>query len=279
MRKRRLWIASGLLLFAAAAFVLIVCWPLLSALLRSDAIFLTSTHDPRVRYEAGAEVNAAIIAAALPQAIATVEKVHGEKFSKPVVVYVCASLKTYQAFTSLATSGGAVLNQRLFLSPKAGNTHERLPRVLTHELSHLHFSQRLGDLAWNLRIPSWFQEGLAVFVSNGGGAETVTPEDAALAILQQRHFRPRSSGNVFRRLTGKASDDLPPHLFYRQSGMFVAYLSYHDPKAFRALLETLLDGSDFAGAFRSSYRQEIHALWNGFILQLRDPGLSALIAP
>ncbi len=264
--KKWLWgggLAFALLLILAAAFV----GPLIAASLRSDALFLRYQSDSRIRYEAGAEATATILARELPDAIAAVEKLHGEKFPQSITVHACASLKTFGDFTAVPSAGGIVLNKRLFISPKENNTPERLYRILRHELSHLHLDQKLGASA-HLHIPSWFQEGIAVVVSNGGGAENVTPTEAVRAILDGRHFVLRDSGNILLRLTGGATDGLPQHLFYRQSGLFVAFMRDSNPTAFDRFMKLLLSGETFTESIRSAYGQDLLALWQEFATKL-----------
>ena len=100
---------------------------------------------------------------------------------------------------------------------------ERIPTLTTHELSHLHLIQQIGATKYVRNIPSWFAKGLAVFVSNGGGAENVSEKDAARAILNGACFHPDSTGNILFPKTA-SSYHLKPHMFYRQSSMFVQYI-------------------------------------------------------
>jgi hypothetical protein len=46
----------------------------------------------------------------------------------------------------------------------------------------------MGRRGYQLNIPSWFAEGLAVYVSGGGGAEKVGAKDAAEAIKSGKMF-------------------------------------------------------------------------------------------
>ena len=64
-------------------------------------------------------------------------------------------------------------------------------------MTHAAILQRIG--AWkHLRIvPAWFDEGLAVYVSNGGGAEKVGEAEARQAIVAGTHFDPERMGKVY----------------------------------------------------------------------------------
>ena len=70
-RKRLLWISAKTLALSGVACVLFVAF---APLLRSTENFLPLPADPRVRYEPGAENAAAILARALPDAIATIQR-------------------------------------------------------------------------------------------------------------------------------------------------------------------------------------------------------------
>ncbi|MGB3942533.1 MAG: hypothetical protein WBK96_13685 [Candidatus Manganitrophaceae bacterium] len=242
----------------------------LLAMTRSTDQFLAYTADPRVMYEPGAEEQARDVAEALPTAIETVERAQYRDFVAPVRIYVCANLESFKTYGAPSgKEGGFVLNKRLFLSPKPENTAERIPRLLTHELSHLHLGQQLG-LFKSARIPSWFQEGLAVYVANGGGAETVTEDQAREAIQQGRYFHPETEGSL---LFPKRAHDygLEAHLFYREASMFVADLKRMDVAKFKTFLLALEDGVRFATAFQTAYGVSIEETWRGFLAEMQKP--------
>jgi hypothetical protein len=270
MRKRRLLLAALLSLIGVAAIVAVLAMPTVSAGLRSTDNFLTWEKDSRIRYEPGAEHLAKAIAADLTDAIATVEKVHGQPFAQPVVVHVCASLDSFVRYSTSPSAGGVVLNRRLFISPKSENTAERVRRILRHELSHLHLAQRLSLFSFTQNIPHWFHEGLAVIVSEGGGAENVTPAEASREILNNRHFTPRPKGSLRRALFSQSqiNDGLPPHLFYRQSSLFVAFLRAQNPRGFQQFLVDVLAGHSFEKSITTVYGRDLNALWADFIKSL-----------
>jgi hypothetical protein len=267
MLTRRTLLAVFLTLIALAPIVAVLAVPSIAACFRSTDHFLTWPGDPRVRYEPGAEHLAAPIAADLSDAIATVEMAHGRSFAQPVVIHVCGSRESFTRHTASPSSGGAALNRRLFISPKSENTPERVRRILRHELSHLHLQQRLGLFSFMRDIPPWFHEGLAVVVSEGGGAENVTPAEASRAILNSRHFTPRPSGSLRKALfsQGQITDGLPPHLFYRQSSLFVAFLRIQNPKSFQQFLADVLDGGSFEKSLTNAYGKNLNALWTEFV--------------
>jgi hypothetical protein len=79
---------------------------------------------------------------------------------------------------------GVTFMGRVALSPRLFSRQPgRLPRILTHELSHVHVAGWMGTLG-TVHLPNWIKEGLAVMVSDGGGAEGVSAAAAREAILQ-----------------------------------------------------------------------------------------------
>jgi hypothetical protein len=266
-RKRLIWIvASAIAVSAVAAFLLRVLAPLF----RSTDDFLVLASDVRIRYQPGAEAAASVVAQALPAAIATIERAQFRPFVRPVQILVCATTTRFDRHGyGVRGAGGFVLNGRLFLSPKPQNTPERLPRLLTHELSHLHLEQQIGMLRGSRQLPGWFKEGLAVHVSNGAGAENVTAAEAKQAIVRGRTFRLDTKGSWLFPQTA-ARDGLEPHLFYRESALFVSFLARSDPAAFQRLLIALQDRQPFGATVKRTYQQDLAALWTQFAASLKS---------
>jgi hypothetical protein len=230
---------------------------------RSTDAFIASANDPRVRYEPGAEALARPVVAGLPEAIAEVEAATYGPFTGPIRIYVCGTLDCYQRFTGNDRSGGQTTPRRkIFISPKPENTAARVPFVVAHELTHLHLVQ--GCSAYRAaQMPSWFNEGFAALVSNGGGAEGVSDGDATRAILAGQTFTPTTdhgfSGSHF---------GLPAHMFYRQAALFIAYLRDRDGGAFRAFILDLEAGRPFAEAFEDRFHSRLIPTWRAFVGQL-----------
>ncbi|MGO8970177.1 MAG: hypothetical protein ACLQDQ_11485 [Myxococcaceae bacterium] len=218
-----------------------------------------------MRYEPGAETMAKQVAEALPSAIRTVEQRQFRPFQPAPTVFVCASVASYAAYGGNATSGGEVILGRLFLSPKPQNDAQRIPRLLTHELSHLHLGQHRSALR---RLPMWFEEGLATDVSGGGGAEQVSAEQARLALLSGKALVPEARGGLFYRST-PSSSGISAHLFYREGAMFLEHLERKDSARFRTLLLGVEEGGALEEAFRRAYGEELSEAWSGFLAELK----------
>jgi hypothetical protein len=231
---------------------------------RSTDQFLPTT-DPRVFYERGAEEKARAVVEALPAAVATVEEKMTGPFAIPVRVYVCATIDTFTYYGASDKAGGLTTNHRVFISPKPENTVERMPRLLAHELSHLHLGQDRGLVSF-AALPVWFVEGLGVEVSSGGGAEGVSEDDARRAIGEGHSFVPNVNGNVWSR-KGASAFHLPEHMFYRQAGMFVSYARSFGPAKFTQMLSAVERGVDLDDAYRSVYGFGVAEMWQRFIAE------------
>jgi hypothetical protein len=238
----------------------------LAAANRSVEQFQQSHTDARVFFEPGAEALAEDVAANLERAVADVAQAQRGPFVIPVRVFVCATVESFHSYGASLHAGGHTLNHRVFISPKPENTAERVPRLLRHELSHLHLGQRLSLVA-DASVPPWFSEGLAVRVSGGGGAEGVSEADARRAILEGRTFSP-DSGGVFQRRYG-VDFGLPEHLFYRQAALFLDFLDGLDRTAFVKLIDLVEHGESLEQAFQASFGTGIQTLWARFRTSLR----------
>ena len=94
----------------------------------------------------------------IPEAKKYVTAVWGKIKSKPTI-YACS---TKECVKSLGIGARAYqFNNHLVLSPKA-ITKE----LIAHEWSHAELYKRVGGFFNWRKIPSWFDEGLAVFVSH-----------------------------------------------------------------------------------------------------------------
>lgn len=245
-----------------------------SAWAQSKSHFHVCTSDARIVCEPGSETLARAAASALPHALDTVARAQFAPFLRPVAVYTYASRESYVAHTGQSReSAGSVFLKAVHLSPKLLDQEPaRLPRILAHELSHLHLAQGMSTLAWS-RVPGWFSEGLAVYVSHGGGAETVSVESARAAISQGKHFVPEATQSW---LGAKhaASYGLEAHMYYRQAALFVEYLHHSEPAAFERLVRSPAGGARFDSSVRSAYARPLDELWTGFVATVKPPSVS-----
>jgi len=212
--------------------------------------------------EEGAEVMAAHLAGVLPSAVARVEKVQGAPFKGSVRVYMCSTQECFNHHIPIgANASGAVFRNRVFMSPRAFELESAGP-ILTHELSHLHLRQYTGSIGFTAKLPGWFQEGLAVAVSEGGGAVQVDPSVAVDAIRSGRTFTPEDDGTWFRPRMAR-EHRLQHHMFYRQSGMFVTWLMERDEAAWQRFITDIRLGRSFAKSV-TELGGSVEELWDTF---------------
>lgn len=239
------------------------------AALRSTDQFIPNLNDSRVLYEPGAEGVANKIAAFVPEAIRHVEKKQYRQFLEPVRIYVCSSRESFKKFFGADVRAGVLT--RLFLSPRIFESGDEIAKkYLMHELSHLHLLQQIGIFKMN-RLPMWFKEGLAASVSNGGGAHLVSKEKAAESIRAGRHFVPnKADGFLFKKTP--ADFGLKPHMFYRQSMMFINYLATVNESGYQKLLLSIDNGEQVSTALQVAYNKELDALWEDFLFEINKGG-------
>jgi hypothetical protein len=230
--------------------------------------------DPRVHYEAGGSEYARTVAGLLPAALARVEAAHGRPFRQPVTVGVYVSREAFVAANGLGDprSVGMTFLGRVMLSPALfSRQRQRLPALLTHELSHAHLGSWMSQLGvW--RVPQWFKEGLAVMVSGGGGAEGVSERQARDAIRRGDHIALPGSNSLLNLgvIRYERSPEIPDTSFrtlmaYRQAGMFVTFLHDTDPTGFARMMNAILDDRSFTEAITTSYGTDLQALWRRFL--------------
>lgn len=247
----------------------------LTAVLQSTDDFASLSEEPRVRAEPGAEAFAHRVAPHVAPCVTKVETGHYRQFAQPVVIYACASTHSFSAHSGATTAPNGAVNKRLFLNPRLFETPERIPRILAHELSHLHLVQQLGFYHNYRNLPDWFKEGLAALVSDGGGVENVSVDEARQALRAGLRFEPVARDGLFRRKTADywfgdkiAEPAKRQHLFYRQGMLFVGYLRATDEACFRQFLLRVQDGGDFTESVHVAYARNLDELWQMFLAEL-----------
>jgi len=236
---------------------------------KSTDHFKTFPKEGRIFYEEGGERFADIIAELLPSAIKLVEDKQYNHFTKPIKIYICTTIKSFKNMTGrnvkAITYRGAI-----FLSPILFNESDKIKGYLSHELSHLLINQYGGTFI-GVKIPLWFLEGLATYVSGGGGAGDITDDEAIAYMLNGRYFTPELNGGIIFRKTA-SSYGLTPHMFYRQSALFVNFIREYNETSFQKLLTGIYNGESFRKAFGSSYGISMNKLWSIFMIQLKEEG-------
>jgi hypothetical protein len=101
-------------------------------------------------------------------------------------------------------------------------------------------------------------------VSDGGGAEGVTEEEARAAIASGRAFVPEAAGGLFFRATA-STYGLTPHLFYREAAVFLGELRRRDEAAFRRFLIGVEDARALDESFLAAYGEPLAQAWKSFV--------------
>jgi hypothetical protein len=225
--------------------------------------------EQRVLYEPGAEQFAKMIAEELPRAIETMQHEQFGQFTKKIKIYVCATSESFEKMTG-RTVKAITYRESVFLSPQLMERPELVSPYLAHELSHLVMLQHRGLYKF-MTTPPWFNEGLAVYVSKGGGAGDVTEKEAVNTMLAGKVFEPNNAGGVLDFLFPKYGNrwNLKPHMFYRQASLFVSFMKAYDINAFENLLVAMQRGQSFDRSFRQAYHISTLEMWQLFIKQLK----------
>ena len=280
MRRRIVWMIVGaalalIVIGAGAALSMPAVRHVITGFLNLPDRLPALADHPLVHYEPGAEDYARDVAALLPEAIARVEAVHGRPFARPVTVGAYATPEAFAAANGLGSNVpvGVTFAGRVNLSPKLYRPqHWRLRAILTHEMSHAHLVGYIGGTSY-FRLPPWFKEGLAVMISEGGGAELVKEDEAWAAIQRGEQIAIDDPGSTqttidirFAHAPQKQDPSwYPIVLAYRQAGMFVKYLRQSDGPAFDRMLGAILDGRTFAEAIDAGYHDDVRSLWKKFV--------------
>jgi hypothetical protein len=237
-----------------------------------------SPENPQVHYERGGAEYAHAVAVLLPGAIARVEAVHGRPFAGPVTIGVYVSREAFATGNGLGHSraAGVTFFGHVTLSPILFSAQrQRIPAILTHEMSHAHLQSWISALAY-IHLPNWFKEGLAVMVSGGGGAEFVSEIEARDAIRRGDRIAIDSEGS-WRNLTGikfEHPSETPNGsrimMGYRQAGLFVTFLHDRDAAGFTRMMAAVLDGRPFGAAVMAGYGRDLWTLWADFLRANED---------
>ncbi len=155
------------ILIAASALVVIVIVAVVIALPAAAATACPRCYgleqsQPNVFVERGMPQQARDhVAEILSQARVRVRDFYGRTDGNPRIL-VCASQSCYQHIGGGGTRGKSYYDAVLILSPRGTD-----PVIASHELAHIELHNRIGFIRFvSGAIPSWFDEGLAVVVSD-----------------------------------------------------------------------------------------------------------------
>ena len=229
---------------------------------------LNVLEDRRVAVEPGAEALGTAIGKCLDEAIARVEAFHEMRFLTPVRAYAFATDNGFrEAAATTPEARGIAKLDRVFFSPKLAREWETIQGVVTHEFAHALLQQHIGVFRFNVRVPKWLAEGIAVINADGAGTEGVTEDDAIRAIARGDTFDIDRSRLRFHSENLRAVRD--SRLMYKQAAMFVGFVRERDPQGFTRFLGQLRT-QQFEAAFVDAFGKTPKELWSRFTAELRE---------
>nr|WP_319393683.1 hypothetical protein [uncultured Desulfobacter sp.] len=232
--------------------------------------FNTLSSDDRILYEDGAEKLATLSALHLDKAIRDVASKQLGEFTEPVKVYIFATPKSFSKFSGITDQArGASIGNEIFLSSLLTNLPDEVYGMLGHELSHVQLAQKLGVITFNRTLPRWFREGLAIYVSDGGGAPRNYEKETIAMFIDGKHFVPEEKGSIFNMILHSTAE-IGPRMYYSQSGMFVKYLASTFPQKFDVFLNCLQEGKPFKKSFEESFSENIENTLALYITNLKN---------
>jgi len=112
------------------------------------------------------------------QAKENIQLIYGDMSSNPDVI-ACSTEKCFKRFGGVSARAKSFAGQALLLSPRGLSSH-----IISHEISHNELYVRIGSFSRWRKILQWFDEGLAVVVSN-----EPTHSQAAFDEIQKKGIR------------------------------------------------------------------------------------------
>lgn len=196
----------------------------------------------------------------------SVELKHQSKFLAPARTYLCHTTQSFCSHTGSKSPGprAFVSPKGMFISPRLKDTPD-WQAIVYHEMSHIILFQHLGIFRYR-KTPVWFTEGLATYISNGGGSGNVTDQAAWDSLHQGKHFEPVDEEPL---LFPKSfsNDNIGAWVQYRQAMLFVAFLHDHNEQAYVKLLNSVFAKKPFPKAVQEAYGMKVAELWNIFMEQ------------
>jgi hypothetical protein len=203
----------------------------------------------------------------LPHLIDSVENKLLHKFVNPPIIYVCNSNQSFCKYSGSKYPGprARALADKVFISPRLNGSKD-WNEIVYHELSHALLYQCIVAYHY-IKIPVWFHEGLATYISNGGGSGNITDNMAILDILKGNHFYPKSFNN----------NTIPAWMKYRQAMLFVKFMKEGKEKEFEKLLTAIFNKKSFSKSIETSYGMKVSKLWIEFIDKLKKDKIQGSI--
>ncbi len=224
-------------------------------LLLPEQFGLTQVEENLYIEEGASEASRSALRSAVKDAEAAVQSAYGTITSSPVV-NACISEACYEKFGGMG-SKAKIYGNYILLSPRGLDWH-----FLAHEWSHDELRHRLSWVAW-YRLPQWFDEGVAVAVSEEPGHSEEHWEYMVNSNIPRPNRTQLMSFNTLRKwldaveefgetqnIERKAKGETEIHPVYTAAGHEVrSWLGEDKTKLLLALIEELNDGESFEQAY------------------------------
>ncbi len=232
-------------------------------------VFMQSKTMQNIHFEENASELAIEIEKIYPNSVATIELTHGSKFTKEPNIYICGTEPCYDKYAIVPKTSGETVGtaNNIMLNGYRLTKENTTFAILTHEMSHAYWYEH-GVVCQ----PRWWEEGMAVYSSGGGGAEKCSVEDATKAAIVGKVFYPSDENSCMSLFFGSnitQKYNITWSMFYRQSGMFVEFLHNKNNQAFKNMLEILKTDKDIKIAIKTAYNEDVEKLWNEWLVSLK----------
>ena len=201
-----------------------------------------------------------------PSLIDSIEMKLNSKFKYIPTLFICNTNESFCKWSGAKLPGprAKVTAKGFFISPRLQGKND-WSEIIYHELVHTLMFQYLGMYQY-YTIPIWFHEGLATFVSNGGGTGDISDSVAIDEILKGNHFYPHSGfiKSYFN------NNHLAPWIEYRQYMLFVNFMRDNKEREFNELLQAILAKNSFSKSYKVAYGKNTNDIWNQFIEHIKS---------
>lgn len=229
--------------------------------------FETLENNKKIKYENDAKPLALEAAKYYNKSITTVEKAFNNKFKAPVMLYVFSDRERFANFSNGSRGARAAgSHEGAYLSPRMLEEIDTLPGVIVHEFVHTYLQQFLGPNRYSTELPAWFQEGIAVLISEGSGTEGENKIEVIANMLSGNNFVADNPKNLF---TKKHPKNIKSREFYFQGYLFVEYIFEENPDKFLLFIDRLQQKS-FNESFNGVFHTDVFEVWRQFLVALAE---------
>ncbi|MEN6587214.1 MAG: hypothetical protein ABFE02_14335 [Sulfuricella sp.] len=168
---------------------------------------------------------------------------YGELISDPDI-YFCSGMACYRQFGAIGL--GYTLGNRIAIAPQGARA-----AIVSHELSHVELATRLGGQQGPIdKVPEWFDEGLAVMVSQAYEFSDEAWLQATHNGASQPSLKELASRNDWSRVTGVGGCNM--QLSYGTARQeVVRWYDKVGKKGLEQLIQSLNARKDFQAEFRN----------------------------